>query len=47
MDHARILPGQDQPRPPVWQRLGWFVLIWSASILALGVVAYGIRAVLK
>jgi len=24
-------------------RLGWFALIWGASVLALAVVAYGIR----
>lgn len=24
-------------------RVGWFVLIWLASVAALGVVAYGIR----
>lgn len=25
--------------PPLWHRLGWFVLIWAASIASLGVVA--------
>lgn len=25
--------------PNGWQRLGWFMLIWLASVLALGVVA--------
>ena len=25
------------------RKLGWFVLIWGASVAALGVVAYGIR----
>lgn len=24
-------------------RIGWFVLIWLASVVALAVVAYGIR----
>lgn len=35
----------DEPPPPapVWRRLGWFAAIWTASILALGVVAYVIR----
>ncbi|XDA97370.1 DUF2474 domain-containing protein [Sulfitobacter sp. LCG007] len=28
------------------RRLGWFVLIWAMSVAALGVVAYGLRAVL-
>jgi hypothetical protein len=27
-------------------RIGWFVLIWLASVAALGVVAYGIRLVI-
>jgi hypothetical protein len=28
---------------PLWQRLGWFVLIWAASVTALGIVALLIR----
>ena len=38
-----------QPRPSgsVWVRTGWFITIWLGSVLALGVVAYGIRLVLK
>lgn len=28
---------------PLWQRLTWLVVIWSASVLALGVVAWLIR----
>jgi len=29
---------------PAWfRRIGWFVLIWVASVAALAVVAYGIR----
>ncbi len=28
---------------PLWKRLGWFVLLWAGSVVALGVVAYGIR----
>jgi hypothetical protein len=34
-----------EPRPrPLWARLGWMALIWAASVLALGAVAYLIRA---
>jgi hypothetical protein len=33
----------DERRPRLAARLGWFVLYWLASILALGVVAYAIR----
>lgn len=29
------------------KRVAWFVGIWAASVLALAVVAYGIRLVLK
>ncbi|PBN43570.1 DUF2474 domain-containing protein [Sphingobium sp. D43FB] len=31
---------------PWWRRLVWFVAIWAASVTGLGIVAYGIRAVL-
>lgn len=26
-------------RKPLWQRLGWLVMIWSGSVLALFIVA--------
>jgi hypothetical protein len=29
------------------KRLGWFVLIWAASVAALGVVAWLIRLTIK
>lgn len=32
-----------QAKGPLWKRLGWFVLLWIASVLALGTVAYGIK----
>ncbi|MGJ5618198.1 DUF2474 domain-containing protein [Sulfitobacter sp. MF3-043] len=32
--------------PPWVRRIGWFVVIWVASVLALAVVAYGIRMVI-
>jgi len=32
--------------PSLRSRLGWFVLIWVASVVALGVVAYAIRMVI-
>lgn len=28
---------------PLWKRMTWLVLIWSASVLALGVVAWLLR----
>lgn len=32
-----------EQKKPLWQRLGWLVLIWALSVAALGVVAYGMR----
>jgi hypothetical protein len=28
---------------PWWQRLGWFVALWAAGVLAVGAVAYLLR----
>jgi hypothetical protein len=28
---------------PLWKRMTWLVLIWSSSVLALGVVAWLLR----
>lgn len=34
----------DKPaKKPLLQRLGWLVLIWSASVLALGALSYLLR----
>ena len=33
----------DHSQRPLWQRLGWFVFLWAASVVALGIVAYGIK----
>lgn len=32
-----------EQKKPLWQRLGWLVLIWGVSVVALGIVAYGMR----
>ncbi|MCF7202943.1 DUF2474 domain-containing protein [Pseudomonas oligotrophica] len=32
-----------EPQRPLWQRMAWLVLIWSASVLALAVVAWLLR----
>ncbi|ANF27633.1 DUF2474 domain-containing protein [Stutzerimonas stutzeri] len=34
--------GAARPKP-LWKRMTWLVLIWSASVLALGVVAWLLR----
>lgn len=33
----------EQEKKPLWQRLGWLVLIWAGSVLALGLVSYLLR----
>lgn len=37
--------GEDPPRSRV-KRLGWFVALWAAGVLAVTVVAYAIRLVI-
>lgn len=39
---ARQHRSLEKPKP-LWQRLGWFVALWLASVAFLGVIAYGIR----
>ncbi len=34
--------GASRPAP-LWKRMTWLVLIWSASVLALGIVAWLLR----
>jgi hypothetical protein len=36
----------DMPSKPLAQRLGWFVLIWAVSVVALAIIAWLIRMVL-
>ncbi|MEQ3625512.1 MAG: DUF2474 domain-containing protein [Celeribacter sp.] len=36
-------PAPAQPRRHWLRRVGWFIVIWSASVTALGMVAYVIR----
>lgn len=32
-----------EQRRPWWKKLGWLVLIWAASVAALGLVSYLLR----
>jgi hypothetical protein len=32
---------------PLWKRLGWMIMIWTASVCALGLIASLIRMCLK
>lgn len=36
------MPPQTEDRP-WWQKLGWLILIWAASVAALGLVAFFLR----
>lgn len=31
----------------IWKRLGWMVVIWAASVISLGIVAFLLRLILK
>ena len=39
-------PGEDEPLPPLYRRLGWFLGLALASAAATAVVAYALRALL-
>ncbi|WP_072006991.1 DUF2474 domain-containing protein [Mangrovibacter sp. MFB070] len=32
---------------PVWRKLSWLLLIWAASVLALGVVSFLFRLLMQ
>ena len=37
----------DEKKTPLRRRLGWLVLIWAASVLALGVAAWLMRLLMS
>lgn len=39
-------PEEGAPRPPLLKRLGWFALLWVASLAAVAALAYGMRALI-
>jgi hypothetical protein len=44
---ARLFRNAPDPAPrSTARRLGWFVLLWGASVAALGLVAYAIKLAL-
>ncbi len=45
MEPVRMDRSTRAPRS-FWKRLGWLLLIWAASVGALGLVAYGFRWVM-
>jgi hypothetical protein len=40
---VRVMTKVEQEKKPLWQRLGWLVLIWAGSVATLGVVAWLLR----
>jgi hypothetical protein len=40
----RIPSRSDEERPTTGKRLLWFAAIWLASVAALGILVYGLRA---
>ena len=40
------MPGMNDERTALRRRLAWFVVLWCASVAALGLVAWVIRAML-
>lgn len=34
-------------KPPLWQRLLWFVGLWAAGVLSVAAVGYAIKLALK
>lgn len=44
----RMVIERKSKAPDSWvKRIGWLLLIWALSVLALGAVAYGFRFVMK
>jgi hypothetical protein len=39
-------PEEGAPRPPLLKRLGWFALLWLASLAVVAAVAYSLRALI-
>ncbi len=45
---SKRLVASHRPAPRDWlRRLGWMAVIWLASVVALGVMAYGLRLLMR
>ncbi len=45
---SKRLVASRRPAPRDWlRRLGWMAVIWLASVVALGVMAYGLRLLMR
>jgi hypothetical protein len=40
------VPSTPQPPTP-WRRIGWFVLLWAAGVVAIAGFAYALRAIMN
>jgi hypothetical protein len=41
----RVITDRAASPGPLWQRLAWFVAIWTASVATLGIVAWLLKLV--
>ncbi len=37
----------ESKRRTMWMRLGWFVLLWAAGVVAIGTLSFLVRIVLR
>ncbi len=37
----------EKPKPPLWQRLGWFVLLYAGGVATVALVAFGLKLWIK
>jgi hypothetical protein len=47
MDTTEASPSRTTSALPLWKRLGWLILIWSASVAAMFVISGLLRLWLK